>query len=78
MSDQLELFPVLPPHTYPWPALAKVTHCRSCGSEIVFTTTDRGLQVPLSVASQRKHDGQWVGTSHFRDCPQASGWGRKR
>lgn len=78
-DTQLELFPdpapdPLPPHVYPMP-LGAIGHCRSCGAEIIWATTPSGAHVPLSYATRRELAGQWVATSHYRDCPQASSWG---
>lgn len=77
---QLDLFPdppdQLPPHTYPVPT-GRVVQCRSCNADIVWATTGSGARVPLSLATKRQLAGQWVATSHYRDCPHASTWGKR-
>lgn len=80
-TEQLELFPVpekLPVHTYVIPPNAKpATTCGSCGASIVFVTTPSGSNMPLALSTQREWNGQQVATSHYRDCPHASAWGKK-
>ena len=46
-----------------------VNHCRSCGASIVWRKTEQGKMMPVAVAT---------GESHFRDCPQASGWSKSK
>lgn len=62
-------------HEYPMPQ-AKQTACRSCKALVVWTTTNTGANVPLSVASILERDGIKYAVSHFVDCPQAKGWSK--
>lgn len=87
--EQLELFPppqpdsalphgsALGPHTYAL-STGQVSHCRSCGAAIVWTTNPvSGARIPLSLATKRWRGGCWVATSHFLDCAHASAWGKR-
>jgi len=56
------------------PAGAPGGTCRSCGADILWITTARGAQMPLSVATLEERDGQRFALSHFADCPQGKGW----
>lgn len=63
-------------HEYPLPPAAHLTHCRSCGAEIVWVRTTLGKPVPLSLATVQIRDGVSYAVSHFCDCPDATAWGK--
>jgi hypothetical protein len=58
-----------------------MANCRSCGAEIIWTKTEIGKNMPLSVKSKETRfwindEGQAVAMtvylSHFADCPDAA------
>jgi hypothetical protein len=76
---QAELFPdpeQLPPYTYIIPPNAKQTTC-GCGAAIVFVTTPRSAQMPLALSTAYNLGGRRVAVSHYRNCPYASGYGKR-
>jgi len=68
---------LLPPYTFLLPANAGITQCKSCNADIVWTKTPSGADVPLSMATRAQIGTRWTAVSHFRDCPHASGWGKR-
>lgn len=59
---------------YPLPAAGNLAHCRSCGADIVWTRTARGIAVPLSLATVQTREGKKYALSHFADCPDSKEW----
>ena len=68
---------ILPAGYYPIPAGGIRSTCLSCGAALIWTTTQRGKPMPLSLASVIERDGVRYALSHFVDCPDAATW-RKR
>lgn len=59
----------LPPDGY------AIEKCRSCGCEVVWTTTAAGKPMPLDWDSVRWAGGDaGFAESHFAYCKQASSW----
>lgn len=50
-------------------ALSSVSKCRSCGAPVIWGQTDSGKNCPFD---------RETGESHFRTCPEASKWSKKR
>jgi hypothetical protein len=59
------------------PAGARDGACRSCGADVLWITTAKGSAMPLSAATIEERDGDRYALSHFADCPQGKGWGKK-
>ncbi len=57
---------------YPVPDSAKISHCKSCGAKIYWTTTENRRPVPLSAATVEEDDGGRYALVHWADCPHAS------
>lgn len=81
MIDQYTLFDD-PPATrrgeYALPDHGDVRTCASCGQSIVWTTTDTGKRMPLSLATVAERGGVRYALSHFADCPESREWRRGR
>lgn len=54
-----------------------LSHCKSCGADIVWTRTAKGRAVPLSLATVQTRNGVHFVLSHFVDCPQRDEWKAK-
>lgn len=70
-----------PPTLYPVPAGVRGRPCKSCGMAIIFTRTDTGRAIPLSIeheAARWEGDQVLAAPSHFIDCPQASSHSRPK
>lgn len=68
--------PQLAPGEYLLPANARVERCRSCGAGVVWTKTETGKAIPLSLALVEERGGQRVTKTHFVDCPESRQWRR--
>lgn len=64
------------PKEYPVPSNEQARACRSCGAPIVWTVTEAGKSIPLSLTKVRVVDGQRLAPTHFADCPHADQWRR--
>ena len=53
--------------------LKLVERCRSCGAHIYWSTTDAGKLCPFDLL-----DGEPTRTSHFKSCPHAGQWSKRR
>jgi hypothetical protein len=73
----MQPLPAMPPHTYATPQGARIAYCKSCGVPIAFVQTPKGASVPVSLLTLTQVNGTWVAKSHYLDCPQASGWGKR-
>lgn len=60
------------------PAGARIDRCKSCDAQIVWTRTEDGRAMPLSLATAQTRDGVCYVLPHFADCPEAKEWSRKR
>ena len=47
----------------------RVTTCKSCGAGIYWSVSAAGKRVPIALAT---------GESHFRDCPDAARWTKRK
>jgi hypothetical protein len=52
---------------------AIVMRCRSCGADVYMGLTAKGKRCPFNVV-----DGEATTESHFRTCPQAGSWSKKK
>jgi hypothetical protein len=77
-ADQLSLFgeQAQRPGEYLVPPGAAREACRSCGARIIWTQTENGRAIPLSVRTLRMIDGVRYAATHFSDCPQSREWRR--
>lgn len=79
VATQTDMFPdELRVGEYPIPESGTPTMCRSCGASIVWTRTDYGRAIPLSLATARTCQGQRVALTHFIDCPESRAWRKAR
>ena len=47
----------------------RLTRCRSCNALVFWSVTAAGKRVPIALAT---------GESHFKDCPSAKAWTKKK
>lgn len=59
---------------YPIPRAADVDRCKSCSQRIVWTRTEIGRMMPLSLQEVRIYGGRKYAASHFSDCEHAKQW----
>jgi hypothetical protein len=76
MNDDRDMFGARPGE-YPIPAYGRVAKCASCSADIVWTKTDKGRPMPLSLATAETRDGVCYALTHFSDCPEAKDWSKK-
>ena len=62
---------------YPVPPSARVARCASCQAAIVWTKTEAGRAIPLSVAMVEEREGVRYALTHFADCEHAKEWSGK-
>lgn len=62
---------------YVCPLNARIDRCKSCKADIVWTRTEDGKAVPLSLATAQTRDGITYLLSHFSDCEHAKEWSKK-
>lgn len=76
--EQAALFDDIPAAgEYPLPAGAEPARCRSCNEPIVWTNTEAGKAIPLTVRTRRLIGNVPYAKTHFSDCPHSRQW-RKR
>lgn len=76
MDSQLDLFTGQRAGEYEIPSGATPMPCRSCEQEIVWTETEGGKWIPLSLATVEDRDGVRYALTHFADCPHSRAWRR--
>ena len=77
-ATQLDLFTNQRAGEYAIPPDAQVAHCRSCDAQIVWTRTEAGNAIPLSLKTVEERDGVRYALTHFSDCPQGKQWSRRQ
>jgi hypothetical protein len=51
--------------------------CKSCGADLIWTTSGKGKFVPLSVATIEEREGVRYALPHFVDCPHSRHWSKR-
>lgn len=75
MDLQLGLFDDQPlTGEYPIPSDGQTAVCRSCDAPIVWTRTEGGKAIPLSLKTARTLGDTRYATTHFADCPHSRDW----
>lgn len=63
---------------YQVPDDGDITTCRSCGMKIIWTRTQNGKAIPLSVDTIHQRGNERYAFAHFSDCPDAKDWRTSR
>lgn len=77
-EQQLDLFTGERAGEYALPSPAHVARCKSCNAPIVWTRTEGGRAIPLSLATVEERGGVRYALTHFADCKDAKGWRKGR